>query len=63
MKDEEKKTLNDYQAKLAGLSGNLSDLLFSTRELAQNVRTANIQLSDNLSSKIKSDLESLDIEP
>jgi hypothetical protein len=55
-KNEDKKVQMDSMNKLFQLNGMLQDLLFSTKELSDNILKANEYIESDLALKIKSDL-------
>ena len=55
-KNEDKKLQRDSMSKLFQLNGQLQDLLFSTKELSDNVERASDYIQNDLALKIKSDL-------
>lgn len=56
-KNEDKKVQMDSMNKLFQLNGMLQDLLFSTKELSDNILKANEYIESDLALKIKSDLQ------
>jgi hypothetical protein len=61
LKNEEKKVQKDNLTKLTNLNNLLQDLLYSTKELSNNVDKSSEYIQNDLHLKIRSDLESLDL--
>jgi hypothetical protein len=60
-KNEDKKLQKDSMQKLFQLNGMLQDLLFSTKELSDNVERASEYIQNDLALKIKSDLQMIEL--
>ena len=56
-KNEDKKVQMDSMNKLFQLNGMLQDLLFSTKELSDNILKANEYIESDLALKIKSGIQ------
>ena len=60
LKKEDKKAQTENVEKLNELNSQLQDLLFSTKELSNNMKKTNEYIQNDLALKIKSDLDFFD---